>query len=94
MGVGIPIALVLCFAAGFLCFRRPKKIPDQAMAAPSYPHNDYRYYTSNQYSSNFNEAPSKSPVELGHYGDSHLAHQKGPAIQAKSVDVEPVRYEM
>ncbi|KAH8730316.1 hypothetical protein GQ44DRAFT_607070 [Phaeosphaeriaceae sp. PMI808] len=94
IGVGIPVALVLCLGAGLLLFRRRKKIDNIAMAAPPYPHNDYPHHNGSYYGSNLNEAPPKSPVEMGQHGEPYVACHGCQAKQAVSMNAEPVRYEM
>ncbi|KAH7355734.1 hypothetical protein BKA66DRAFT_429698 [Pyrenochaeta sp. MPI-SDFR-AT-0127] len=94
IGVGIPVLLVLCLAASLLLFRRRKKIDNIAMAAPPCSHNGYPYHNGNYYGSNLNEAPPKSPVEIGQHGESYVAYHDRQAKQAVSMNTGPVRYEM
>lgn len=96
MGVGIPIALILGLGAGFLLFRRRKK-KDIGIVLPPYvtddsPVSEHRYYSNGSYyGSNLNEAPPKSPVEMGHRGgDLMPAHQGGRGAP----DAATIRYEM
>lgn len=94
IGVGILIALALCLGAGLFLFRRRKKIGNIAMAAPSYPHNDYRHQNGSYYGSNLNEAPLKSPVEMGQHGDSYVACHDRQAKQVVGMNADQVCYEM
>ncbi|PSN60501.1 hypothetical protein BS50DRAFT_563610 [Corynespora cassiicola Philippines] len=94
IGVGIPVALFLCLGAGFFLSRRRRKRGNIATVVPPYPHIDYRHHNGSYYGSNLNEAPQKSPVEIGQLRDSYVAYHTRQVKQDMGTNAETVRYEM
>ena len=97
LGVGIPVALILGLAAGWLLFRRHKNadaaLPYVAQEVPANQTVQYKSYDSgNCYGANLNEAPLKSPVEMAQgFNRWGGEPQHKPATPPGAV---PVRYEM
>ncbi|CAE7026491.1 hypothetical protein P3342_005783 [Pyrenophora teres f. teres] len=94
LGVGIPVALILGLAAGWLLFQHHKKNG----VAPSYPADEipttqnvqYKSYgNAGYYGGNMNEVPAKSPVEM-----AHGFHTWKAEPQSKPTTPAIVRYEM
>ncbi|KAF2134084.1 hypothetical protein P153DRAFT_419859 [Dothidotthia symphoricarpi CBS 119687] len=94
VGVGILVMIILCVGAGFFWLRRRKRRRNVVNVLPPSPKTDYRQNNGSYYGSNLNEAPPRSPAEMGQDWGSYAAHHDRQARQAREMSAEPVRYEM
>lgn len=101
LGIGIPIALVLRLVIGWLLFRHRKRrdtAPPYGLHEISAGQNmQYKHYNNEgYYGSGINEAPLKSPVEIGQLYPQDFDGRvvTSPNKSAATPHHAPVRFEM